>query len=495
MIWQTNPSKIFRSANLNETTLCCELLEERRMLATFDVFAAGATGEETMEVRLFDRVLATFENVGGDFDNGVFEKFTFEVDFESGELGDEDDLFVAFTNDLYIAGEVDRNLRVDAIVLSEIDGSTDDPIRYETEASGVYSTGTWKPEDGIVRGYRESEILHTNGFFNFSRTPEGSTRIVIEAKGSEGGEQFDLQIDGQTVESFTVAQNSEFYTWTGPADQRIDYDQVRIVFTNDEYDPENGIDRNLVVEDVSVGRFFLRDFAIRPERSGTVFSTGTWLPEDGIQPGIRFSDTLHSNGYFQFGVFDETFVDDDPSNPGIIYEETFENGNAGWTFDPFGSDTADQGQWEIGNADATSINGEPFQLGQGFVGNRSLVTGLNAGSGIGNNDVDGGVTSALSPEIDLPSDAAQLRVAYNFAHTRSATFADQLRIGVLVDGQLTNILTLGANEGATRNGGWEEVTIFLGDYADQSIQLLVEAEDETNTVVEAAIGRMIVETV
>lgn len=586
--------------------LLCEPLEPRRMLATVDIYAAGATGEETMEARLFDEVLATFENVGGDFDNGVFEKYSFEIDFEGGEVGDIDDIFIAFTNDLFIPGEVDRNLRVDAIVLSEFEGEEDLNIRYETEAAGVYSTGTWKPEDGIVRGYRQSEVLHTNGFFNYSDEEEGSTRIGIEAKGSEGGEQFDLQIDGVTVETFTVTQQTRFYSWTGPADQRIDYEQVRIVFTNDEFDPANGIDRNLIIDNVQVGRFTYRDFAIRPEREVTVFSTGTWRPQDGVQPGIRFSDTLHTNGYFQFGVFgqpaagffnnarpdqgddaisensgafevtifrggasdgevsidyetrfltadgsdfvpvsgtavfadgvtsvdvvipiiDDNIVEgteafefaifnptggafqntngvtrleildnDDPPLEGIVYEEDFfGTGDLGWTVNPFGTDTADEGQFEIGFPEGTFIGNDPFQVGFGIESNRVLATGLQAGDGIGSNDVDGGVTSALSPNIVLPDAPLELQLDYSFAHTSSATFADQLRISVVSGGEVTRILTTGG-DGSKRIGEWTNTFISLDAFAGQTIQLLIEAEDSSGTALEAAIGKIVIETV
>jgi len=590
-----------------QSPLYCEPLERRIMLATVDVFAAGATGEETMEVRLFDQVLATFENVGGDADAGVFEKYSFEVDFEGGEVGDMDDLFIAFTNDRFIPGELDRNLRVDAIVLSEFEGETGELDRRETEASTVYSTGTWKPEDGVARGYRESEFLHSNGFFSYSNEREGGTRVQILASGSEGGEQFDLQVDGQTVETFTVTQNGQDYFWEAPPDQRVDYDQVRIVFTNDVFDPENGIDSNLIVDDVQVGRFSNRDGAINPRTSRTVFSTGSYRPEDGIVPGIRYSDTLHANGYFQFGVFDvaspgvfgsvfsvggdaqrtedsgglrvlisrfgatdgevtidyatrfgtadasdftpvsgtavfpdgvrtvevsipltdddlvediETLdfllsnptggallntsgaattleiLDNDTSAPGVIYAETFESaaGDGDWTFDPFGTDTASHGQFEIGLPEETTAGGI-YQLGSGSASSRALVTGAQAGTSIGSFDVDGGVTSALSPEIVLPTDSiAELNVTYNFAHTRSATADDQLRIGILVNGQVVNVLQDLGNNGAKRTGEYIDFTTSLEDFAGNPIQILFEAEDASSTIIEAAIGSISIET-
>ena len=51
-----------------------------------------------------------------------------------------------------------------------------------------------------------------------------------------------------------------------------------------------------------------------------------------------------------------------------------------------------------------------------------------------------------------------LNVSYNFAHTGSATSSDQFRIGILVDGQVTNVLTE-SGSGSTRTGEFIDVSV------------------------------------
>ncbi|MFK8114790.1 MAG: DUF4347 domain-containing protein [Rubripirellula sp.] len=116
--------------------------------------------------------------------------------------------------------------------------------------------------------------------------------ITIRAAGSTGEEQMLLQIDGTTVGTFdNVSTNFQEYTYNVDG---INADQVRVVFTNDLYDEPNGFDRNLRVDKITI------DGVEYETEAPEVFSTGTWFPEDGVVPGNRESDTLHTNGYFQY---------------------------------------------------------------------------------------------------------------------------------------------------------------------------------------------------
>ena len=74
--------------------------------------------------------------------------------------------------------------------------------------------------------------------------------VQITAGGDLGGEQFALQIDGQTVEQFTVSQ--EISTFDFQTEQPVTADQIRIEFLNDQFDPENGIDSNLTVDSIEI---------------------------------------------------------------------------------------------------------------------------------------------------------------------------------------------------------------------------------------------------
>ncbi len=244
--------------------------------------AAGATGAEQMALQIDGSTVQTWSNIGGDFNAGVFQTFTYAGG--TGVTGDR--VRVVFTNDLYNPGVVDRNLRVDSI---KINGVTE-----QSEDSRVYSTGTWEPADGITPGFRQSEILHSNGYFQyFNGGNTSGSQITIRAAGNEGGEQFNLKINGNTVGSYTVTK--AFQTFSYQAVGTVNADQVRLEFTNDQWIP--GIyDRNLIVDNVNI------DGTTFQTENPSVYSTGTWLPADGIAPGFRRSETLHTNGYFQYAA-------------------------------------------------------------------------------------------------------------------------------------------------------------------------------------------------
>lgn len=257
-------------------------LEPRLALAVVEVIAAGVTNQETIQLQVDGQTVRTWNNLGGDAYAGQFVSLTHTT---SGALS-PDRVRIAFTNDLYDpVNGVDRNVRIDAL---RIDG-----VRYETESPLVFSTGTWTPQDGIVPGFRQSEYLHTDGYFQYAN--DGSANgslIVIRASGDEGGEQMELRIDGVTVSSYVVTSNFASYQYRASA--TIEPSRIRVAFVNDLWDPVNGIDRNLNVDWISV------DGVIRETEGPNVFSTGTWVPGIGIEPGFRQSSTLHSGGYFQY---------------------------------------------------------------------------------------------------------------------------------------------------------------------------------------------------
>ncbi len=278
----------FHSSNSRQTDthtdrLSVETLEDRMMLSTVQIFAAGTENTETLQLQINGSTVQTYTNVGGDAFAAQYQTLT----YNTAETITADQVRIQMPTDVYAPAQgIDENLRIDAIVI--------DGVRYETEDPSVFSTGTWKPEDGIVAGNRQSEYLHARGFFQFSSGGNsGTTDITINARGSEGGESFALQIDGVTVRTFNSISTS-FESYNHTASGSVTADQIRVVFLNDAWDPSIGLDRNLIVDDIIVGGVQIET------EDPSVFSTGTWLNEDGITPGFRQSETLHANGYFQF---------------------------------------------------------------------------------------------------------------------------------------------------------------------------------------------------
>ena len=229
-------------------------------------------------------VVRTWNNVGGDAGAGQYQTFT----YNTAANITADQVRINFTNDTYDpANGIDTNLRVDAIVI--------DGVRFETEDPSVFSTGTWLDEDGIQPGNRQSEFLHTTGYFQFAGGSDAQTQITVNARGATGQESFELQIDGNTVRTFQNV-NTAVSSYSFAANGNVTADQIRVVFVNDLYDPANGIDRNLIVDDIVVGGTQFESEAAE------VFSTGTWTSSDGVAPGFGRGDTLHSNGYFKYAA-------------------------------------------------------------------------------------------------------------------------------------------------------------------------------------------------
>lgn len=127
--------------------------------------------------------------------------------------------------------------------------------------------------------------------------------VSIEAVGSTGEEVMVVTAGESEVFRTTVFESGTLAatrnnTFTFEVDDSLAVSDLRINFVNDFYDP--GVkDRNLTVR------------KIRFNGNGTeiealnVFSTGTWLAEDGVQNGYGRGNILHSNGYFQIADADE----------------------------------------------------------------------------------------------------------------------------------------------------------------------------------------------
>ncbi|WFE50725.1 M14 family metallopeptidase [Micromonospora sp. WMMD1155] len=171
-----------------------------------------------------------------------------------------------------------------------------------------------------------------------------------------------------------------------------------------------------------------------------------------------------------------------------VWSDTFETAT-GWTVNPSGTDTATVGAFERGTAQATTSSGAK-QLTP-YAGSNDLVTGRLAGSAAGDYDVDGGVTSARSPAVTLPSSGTlTLSLAWYLAHGSNASSADYLRVSVVHNGGTTALLTQ-AGAATNRNGSWAVASLNLSPYAGQSVRILVEAADASGaSLVEAAVDNV-----
>jgi Subtilase family len=185
-----------------------------------------------------------------------------------------------------------------------------------------------------------------------------------------------------------------------------------------------------------------------------------------------------------FSLFDASGLD-------TVFADDFET-DQGWITDPEGTDTcAPRGAWERGAPQPTSSRGAVMQLGSCAGGANCLVTGLAAGFFAGARDVHGGVTSILSPPIELPSTGAlALSLAYYFAHQSSSSADDFFRVTV-AGSATTGVVLEEQGAPATLPAAYKTTSIDVSGFAGQTVRLLIEAAGARRRgVVEAAVDNV-----
>jgi hypothetical protein len=168
-----------------------------------------------------------------------------------------------------------------------------------------------------------------------------------------------------------------------------------------------------------------------------------------------------------------------------LFFDDFEK-DRGWTVNPDGHDTARSGRWERGHPEPTRSQGRK-QLGGTVSGTNVLVTGRLAGSSAAANDVDGGVTTILSPPIQLPEKGTlTLSLSYYFAHGKGSSPADFFRVRVV--GAQTSTVLEELGTAGNENAHWKMRAVDLTASAGQTIRLRIEAADGgPDNLVEAAV--------
>ena len=171
--------------------------------------------------------------------------------------------------------------------------------------------------------------------------------------------------------------------------------------------------------------------------------------------------------------------------------DDFETGR-GWTIDPFGNDSATDGEWERGDPAGTADASGTKQKGGVPTGLADLVTGRVGGTDAASNDVDGGGTTALSPAFRLAYRAGgwTLRFDYTFAHSAAATTDDYLRVSVVDGATVIPIWTL-SGDSVNRNAAWLTKTLALDAWSGKTVRLLFQARDRAaDNVLEAAVDNV-----
>ncbi len=269
-----------------------EQLEDRIMLSTVEIFAAGSTGQENLELFINEQFTTTFSNVGGDVEQREFVRLT----FETAEQLTPGDIGIGFANDAFDPSiGLDRNLVVDRIVVDGVTVQTEDPSTFST---GIYRDGLTGP------GFFETEFFNINAIFSFAdpQTIPGNDgdRIEFEALGTTGQEVVELVVRDETVASFNLNSAGDRQTFSFESNSSdLSIEDVRIEFVNDLFDPGAGIDRNVQIFEYRLIDDATGDVTEAQTTDGNVLSDGIFVPGVGITSGLGTGGFLAGNGFVQ----------------------------------------------------------------------------------------------------------------------------------------------------------------------------------------------------
>jgi len=261
----------------------------------------------------------------------------------------------------------------------------------------------------------------------------------------------------------------------------------------DDIDPDDDNDGVLDINDA---------FPFDPTESSDTDGDGVGdnadaFPNDPTETSDADNDGVGDNADIDAdndGIQDAGEVEAANSSMGnFVQIDDFET-NQGWILNPFGTDTATRGLWEVANPEPTFEGTTPVQLGDTTSGVQALVTDSRAGTNKFTWDVDNGETSILSYAIPVPTDVDKLHFNYTFSHNNDANSTDYFRVSI-VSGGITNMVFEQLAQSVLRGGEWTPVEIDVTGYAGQSIQILVAAADNSSTFVEAAVDDLVFELV
>lgn len=181
----------------------------------------------------------------------------------------------------------------------------------------------------------------------------------------------------------------------------------------------------------------------------------------------------------------------------ISFEDDAET-NMGWSLGA-GGDTATTGVWV--RAEPVGTDAQP-ELDHSDPGSICFVTGnASVGGGVGDNDVDSGRTTLISPTFDLTGvDSATISYWRWYSNNAGAApGADVFRVDISNDngGSWTNVETVGPT-GSGTTGGWMHFAFDPASVValtDQMRMRFIAEDADAGSIVEAAIDDFRVDTV
>ena len=113
--------------------------------------------------------------------------------------------------------------------------------------------------------------------------------IQVVLRGDEGTEEFVISSEGVVLG--TGVATTQFQTYSFATNDYVAGADLRIEFLNDQFDPANGIDANLIVDNVTING------DTRQVEAPTTFGVGTFV-NGGFPEGFNQSEVLSTAGFF-----------------------------------------------------------------------------------------------------------------------------------------------------------------------------------------------------
>ncbi|MDF9799678.1 hypothetical protein OKW21_004941 [Catalinimonas alkaloidigena] len=170
---------------------------EEEIVSTLTIYAAGKSGYETMELRIDGEAVMSWDYIGGNVYDPIFEEYVYE---HKGAKLKASQVQVVYINDK--GYQPYTGIRVDKI---DIDGEV-----FETEASTTYGVGVYLDGD-CQEGYLQDENLQCGGYFRFNASEIEKYFLEVNAYPNPSqGEQkveFTTNLDKVTVRVIDMQGN------------------------------------------------------------------------------------------------------------------------------------------------------------------------------------------------------------------------------------------------------------------------------------------------
>lgn len=170
----------------------------------------------------------------------------------------------------------------------------------------------------------------------------------------------------------------------------------------------------------------------------------------------------------------------------LVFQDSFESAT-GWTAGVAG-DTATSGIWTRVDPVGTAAQPEDDHT---LIGTQCFITGQHTSGGVGANDVDGGRTTLLSPNIDLSGGDALISYERWFHNSAGSNpGVEVFRVEISNNGGTNwTLVELVGPTGTQSSGGWQshsfQVSSFVTPTANVRVRFI--AKDDVGAVVEAGV--------